>query len=198
MSLFPTELETERLRLVALTGETLDPLDLYEHVHEGAPDVDRVTEYLTWEPHGHPNETREFLDGCAEQFAEARGAQYAIYPREGEAGAGEFAGLGGFGVDWDRSVATLGTWLRRPFWGRGYSGERAHALMHVAFERLDLECVAVTCDAENENSYRAIGRYVDAAGGREEGLLRNHGVSPDGPVDSYRFTVTAEEWADRE
>jgi RimJ/RimL family protein N-acetyltransferase len=198
MSLFPAELETDRLWLRALTGETMDPLDLYEHVREGAPGIDRVTEFLTWDPHRHPNETREFLDACAEQFATGEGVHYAIYPRAGEAGAGEFAGLGSLGVDWDRSVATLGTWLRQPFWGRGYAGERAHALMWVAFERLDLECVAVTCDVENENSHRAISRYVEAAGGREEGRLRNHGLDTDGPVDSYRFTVSAEEWAGRE
>ncbi|MFC7226712.1 GNAT family N-acetyltransferase [Salinirubellus salinus] len=193
MSLFPAELETDRLHLRALTGETLDPLDLYEHVREGAPSIDRVTEFLTWDPHRHPNETREFLDACAEQFATGEGVQYALYPRAGEDGAGEFAGLGGFGVDWDRSVATLGTWLRQPFWGRGYSGERAHALMGVAFERLDLECVAVTCAVGNENSYRAISEYVERAGGREEGVLRNHERYPDGPADVYRFTVTAEE-----
>lgn len=195
MSLFPHELETDRLRLVALDGETLDPLDLYEHVRVGAPGIERVTRYLTWEPHEHPKETAEFLDGCAEQFAAGDGAQYAIYPREGEDGAGEFAGLGGFGVDWDRSLATLGTWFREPFWGRGYSGERARALLAVAFERLDLDCVAVTCDVENENSYRAITRYVERAGGWEEGRLRNHERYPDGPADVYRFTVTAEEWA---
>jgi RimJ/RimL family protein N-acetyltransferase len=198
MSLFPRELETERLRLIALDGETLDPLELYEYVGVDAPGVDRLTRHLTWEPHQHPNETLEFLDQCAEQFAADRGAHYAIYPREDETGADELAGLGGFGVDWDRSVATLGTWLREPFWGRGYSGERARALMRVAFERLDLDCVAVTCDVENENSYRAISRYVARAGGREEGVLRNHERFPDGPRDVYRFTVTSEEWTGRE
>jgi len=198
MSLFPRELETERLRLVALDGETLDSLELYEHVGGDTPGIDRLTRHLTWEPHEHPKETREFLDQCAEQFAADQGAHYAIYPREGEAGASELAGLCGLGVDWDRSLATLGTWLREPFWGRGYSGERARALMSLAFERLDLDCVTVNCDVDNENSYRAISKYVARAGGREEGLLRNHELYPDGPRDVYRFTVTSEEWAERE
>jgi RimJ/RimL family protein N-acetyltransferase len=92
-------------------------------------------------------------------------------------------------------VATLGTWLREPFWGRGYSDERTHALMGVAFDRLDLDCVAVTCDVDNEQSRRAITKYVEAAGGRKEGFLRSFCPTPDGAVDAYRFTVTSEEWA---
>jgi RimJ/RimL family protein N-acetyltransferase len=68
--------------------------------------------------------------------------------------------------------------------------------MRVAFDRLDLEAVVVTCHAENEKSRRAIRKYVEAAGGREEGLLRNHTRYRDGVADSYRFTVTREEWAE--
>jgi RimJ/RimL family protein N-acetyltransferase len=68
--------------------------------------------------------------------------------------------------------------------------------MRVAFDRLDLEAVAVTCHAENEKSRRAIRKYVETAGGREEGLLRNHTRYRDGVADSYRFTVTREEWVE--
>jgi len=53
--------------------------------------------------------------------------------------AGEIAGFGGFSVDWEKRTAVLGTWLRKRFWGRGYSGERAAALVEVAFENLDLD-----------------------------------------------------------
>jgi hypothetical protein len=48
--------------------------------------------------------------------------------------------------------------------------------------------------ASTEQSRQAIEKYVEAAGGREEGLLRHLGPPrPDGPVNSYRLMMTAEE-----
>jgi RimJ/RimL family protein N-acetyltransferase len=192
---FPRELTTDRLRLVAADTASVDPFELYEHCREGAPGIERMTRYLTWEPYRTVNEAFEFLDACESDFESGEAAHYAVLVGESEAEAGEFAGMAGLDVEWDRRLGTLGTWLREPFWGRGYSGERARALMRVAFDRLGLEAVAVTCHAENEKSRRAIRKYVETAGGREEGLLRNHTRYPDGVADSYRFTVTREEWA---
>ena len=191
---FPRVLTTDRLRLVAADTASVDPFELYEHCREDAPGIERVTRYLTWEPYGTVNEAFEFLDACESDFESGEAAHYAVFVGC-EPEAGEFAGMAGLGVEWDRRLGTLGTWFREPFWGRGYSGERARALMRVAFDRLGLEAVAVTCHTENEKSRRAIRKYVDAAGGREEGLLRNHTRYPDGVADSYRFSVTREEWA---
>lgn len=42
MSLFPTEMESERLHL-----DDADPFELYEHARPGAPDVDEITGVIT-------------------------------------------------------------------------------------------------------------------------------------------------------
>jgi RimJ/RimL family protein N-acetyltransferase len=197
MSLFPRELRTERLRFEVATPETLDPLVLYRHCNEDAPDIDEMTRYLTWEPHEHPETSLSFLRTCAEEFEAGETANYAIYPRAGEDGADEFAGMAGLRVEWDLNRAEIGTWLRKPFWGRGYSGERARALARVAFDRLDVDCLSVTVNVDNEASRRAIEKYVASIGGREEGLLRNFMRYEGGEVaDVYRFSVTREEWAE--
>ncbi|WP_167837279.1 GNAT family N-acetyltransferase [Halosimplex halophilum] len=193
--LFPERVETERLVLEAATTETVDPLDLYEHVREGAPHVDEVTEYVTWDPHETPRETAEFLELVTDERENDEGATYVVRPKPGEDGAGELAGLSGISVDWDRKTATFGVWFRKRFWGRGYSGERAAALMGVAFDRLDLDAVVVCVHAGNEKSRTAVSRYVEAHGGHHEGLLRNFEVNQDGSVaDVHRFTVTAAEY----
>jgi len=193
--LFPERIETERLVLEPATTETVDPLALYEHTSEDAPHIDEITEHVTWDPHETPKETAAFLELVTDERAEGEGATYVIRPRPGEDGAGELAGLTGIGVDWDAKTATFGAWLRKPFWGRGYSGERAAALMDVAFDRLDLEAVVVCVHEGNEKSRKAVSRYVDAHGGRREGLLRNFEVNMDGSVaDVHRFTVTAAEY----
>jgi len=210
--LFPDRIETERLVLEAATTESVDPLELYEHVREGAPHIDEITEHVTWDPHETPKESAEFLELITEEREEGEGATYVVRPKPGEEsearsaseessgggprdGAGEFAGLTGLGVDWDAQTATFGAWLRKPFWGRGYSGERAAALMDVAFDRLDLEAVVVCVHEGNEKSRKAVSRYVEAHGGHREGLLRNFEVNMDGSVaDVHRFTVTAAEY----
>jgi ribosomal-protein-alanine N-acetyltransferase len=193
--LFPERIETERLVLEAATTETVDPLDLYEHVQEGAPHIDEVTEYLTWTPHETPKETAEFLELVTEERENDEGGTYVVRPKPGEGGAGELAGLTGIGVDWDTRTAELGTWLRKRFWGRGYSGERAAALLELAFDRLDLDAVVVGVHDGNEKSRKAVSRYVEAHGGRHEGLLRNFEATQDGSVaDVHRFTVTAAEY----
>jgi RimJ/RimL family protein N-acetyltransferase len=193
--LFPERIETERLVLEAATTETVDPLELYEHVRESAPHIDEITEHVTWDPHETPKESAEFLELITDERENGEGATYVIRPKPGEDGAGEFAGLTGIGVDWDAETATFGAWLRKPFWGRGYSGERAAALMDVAFDRLDLDAVVVCVHEGNEKSRAAVSRYVEAHGGRREGLLRNFEVNMDGSVaDVHRFTVTADEY----
>lgn len=191
--LFPETVETDRLRLERLTTDDL--FELYDHANVDAPHVDEITEYVTWDPHRSLKETRDFVAQCEQWWDDGEAATYVARPKEGEPLAGEFGGTTGFGIEWDTRVAELGLWLREPLWGRGYSAERALALMATAFERLDLDAVAVTHVTGNEQSRRAIEKYVDAAGGREEGTLRNGIAFSDGSVhDVVRYTVTAEEF----
>ncbi|MDZ7747080.1 MAG: GNAT family N-acetyltransferase [Halobacteriales archaeon] len=194
MSLFPETLESDRLRYEALRPETFDPLDFHEYVNGDAPHIDEITRYVTWDTHETPKESAGFIEQAGEQFANDEGSQYALYATEGEL-AGDFVGMGGLGVDWDRDLGTLGTWLRKPAWGRGYSGERAARLLELAFDRLDLAMVAVEHVPENEQSERAIAKYVDRFDGRREGMLRRNTADPNREVyDMVRYTISREEF----
>ncbi len=192
--MFPETIETERLRLEARRPETID-LDACYRICSSDPGIDEVTEYVTWDPHEHKKETLAFLERGRDRFEDGEAASYVIRPREGEDGAGQIAGFGGFEVDWERRTANFGTWLRKRFWGRGYSGERAAALVRVAFDDLDLDIVSVSHHPENANSQRAVERYVDRLGGRREGRLRNTLTFADGSVhDEIRYTISQAEW----
>ncbi|WP_255169894.1 GNAT family N-acetyltransferase [Natrononativus amylolyticus] len=195
--LFPETIETDRLRLELATPETVDLFAFYE-ICSSDPDLEEVTRYLTWDPHETPKETLEFLELVGKQYDENEGASYLLFPRDGENGAGKIAGGCGFDVDWEKRTMTLGMWLRKRFWGQGYSGERAAAFFELAFERLDLDLVAVTAHVDNENSNRAIERYVEAHGGGRDGLLRNWEIHGGEPVDCYRYSVSREEWLECE
>ena len=194
MSVFPEKMESERLRYERLHPDEFDPFELYEHVRRGAPHIDEITEHVYWDPYDHPKEALDWVDACGEDFESGEHAAYVIRPDGGDR-PGEFAGLAGIRPDWDRRLATLGTWLRKPFWGQGYSGERAGRMLELAFERLDLEVVAVSHAPENDNSRRAIETYVERFGGRKEGRIRNDIVIDGEPRDSIRYSISREEWA---
>ncbi|QLG26349.1 GNAT family N-acetyltransferase [Halorarum halophilum] len=193
--MFPERILTDRLRFDRHDA-AVDALELYERTGGGRSDtVDEECEYLSWNPHRHPKESHDVLQGFRDQWEAHESATYAVFPREGEEGAGEFAGNTGVGIDWDTLTGTLGIWLRKPFWGRGYSGERALAFADLVFRRLDLDLLAAEVFPNNEKSVRAVEKYVDRMGGRREGCFRNH-IAPDGddPRDVVRFSVTEEEW----
>ncbi|WP_087714290.1 GNAT family N-acetyltransferase [Natronolimnobius baerhuensis] len=198
--MLPETIKTDRLRFDAIRPESVDVFDLYE-ICSSDPGIDEITEYMTWDPHETPKEAQEFIERVSEQYEDADGVSYLIRPR-GDAidatadGAGDIAGTGGFGIDWEKRTMTMGVWFRKRFWGRGYSGERAAAFLELAFDRLDLEVVATAVHVDNDQSIRAIEKYVEAHGGRRDGCIRNHIVIDGDPADCYRYTISSEEWAD--
>lgn len=195
--MFPDRIRTDRLRLDRHDA-AVDALSFYDHAGAGRSEtIAEECEGLSWAPHEHPKESGDVLDRFREQWDDGESATYGIFPREGEDGAGEYAGNTGLMLDWDLRTATLGIWLRKPFWGRGYSGERARALAALAFERLDIEVLSVAAMPDNEQSVRAITKYVASMGGREEGLLRNRVRDGDGDIhDLRRFSVHRDEYAE--
>lgn len=191
--MFPAVVETERLRLERLCHERVDAFEYYKRLSD-ADALEGVVEYMPWDVHDHPKETFDYVDRSERQWDEGEKARWVVRPREGEDGAGDIAGQASLEPHWGRRLATLGIWLRPRFWGRGYSGERAAALVHVAFEVLDLNVVSVTHTVDNDQSRRAIDKYVDAFGGRREGTLRNYVPFEDGPRDAVRYTVSRAEY----
>lgn len=192
--MFPTEIETDRLRLVRLHRETVSTRELYQQMNRDAPDMDEISEYVVWEPQTTMKDTSEYLAEVEEQWEERKQATYVVYPRSGEEGSGTFAGVTNLHIGWERRTGELGIWLRKPFWGRGYSGERADALMELAFERLDLELVGAAHQDGNEKSKRAVETYVEANGGQYDGVLRNWIPKEDEVRDLHRYTVSREQY----
>jgi RimJ/RimL family protein N-acetyltransferase len=190
-ALFPERIEIDRLVPEALRPDTVDPLTYYEH----ASAADEVTTHLPWDPHDHPKESLDDLRQADEAREAGDHARYVVRPKESDNGAGEFAGTTGIYPQWDRRTATFGIWLRPAFWGRGYAGERAAAMIGLAFDRLDLDLVAVSHVDGNEQSRRAVEKYVDRFGGQHEGLLRNFQANDDGSVvDMHRYTIAREQY----
>ena len=210
--MFPETIETERLRLVRFSRDSVD-LDAVHEALSRDEQTERELAHVTKSPDDTLKETwdrfveaeRQWDDTLKEtwdrfveaerQWDEGEKARYAVYPREGENGdAGEFAGMAALTPHWDRRSARFSLVLKERFWGRGYAGERAIAFMRLAFDRLDLDLVSTGYFEGNENSRKAIEKYVDRVGGQYEGRLRNWVPHGDEVLDLHRYTVTREQW----
>ena len=190
---FPETIETERLRIDRLSHENVDLAEYYR-ICSSDEGIGEVTEFLSWDPHETLRETKEFVDMVERQWENGESAAYLLRPRGDEDGAGDIAGGAGMAFDWERKSGTLGVWLRKRFWGRGYSGERAAAFVELAFDRLDLDVVAVEHQAGNEKSRKAIEKYVDRFGGTYDGIVRNWAVKAGEARDQHRYTIRREEY----
>lgn len=191
--MFPEQIETDRLELERISHDTVDIFELNE-LYADSEKREEMFEYVNSEPHRTIKETDEYLDKAEQLWEDRDGAKYVIRPKEGEDGAGDIAGTTGLYPQWDKRAAKLGILLEKQFWGRGYSGERADALLSMAFERLDLEVVEAAYIDGNEKSRRAITKYVERYGDQYEGLLRNWLPLADGIADVHRYTISREEY----
>jgi ribosomal-protein-alanine N-acetyltransferase len=205
---FPPVLSTERLRLEQCCRANVSVAEFYRAASDRNPHIEAVTEHLSWVPHDSRQVSRETLAHFEQAWADGEIATYAIRPKDAEstpeslAGSlvdtddGVLAGTCALTCDWDADCGTLGVWLRKEYWGRGYSGERADALLQLAFDELGFGVVAVCHNAGNDPSRRAIESYVDRHGGHREGLLRHFAAAPDGSggADQVRYTISRAEW----
>lgn len=166
--MFLERIETDRLRLERLTRELIGPPRPLRAVrerrhHRGGDAIPLL------EPPRNAKGDRRCPRGVRKRLGAPRKRRVRGPPPRGRTRRGRVRGH-------DRTASRVGETLRRPrhlvaetLLGRGYSGERAGALLELAFDRLDLATVAVSHLPDNENSKRAVEKYVERFGGRYEG-----------------------------
>jgi RimJ/RimL family protein N-acetyltransferase len=83
------------------------------------------------------------------------------------------------------------TWYGAPYHRSAVNPECKLLLLEHAFERLGCIRVQLKTDLRNVRSQRAI----EKLGALKEGVLRNHGIMPDGYVrDTVMYSILPEEW----
>lgn len=193
--MFPDQIETDRLCLKRISHSSIDVFDLYEFYKSNDKNAE-IFKYWDSSPHQTLKETYDYVDTAERLWNEAEGAKYIIQPKKGETGTNSIAGTTGLYPDWEKRSADLGILLDKQYWGRGYSGERADALLSVAFDRLDLELVVASHIDGNEQSRRAINKYIERYGGQYDGLLRNWLPLTDTIADIHRYTISRKQYFD--
>ncbi|MEJ5992886.1 GNAT family protein [Pedobacter sp. Du54] len=83
------------------------------------------------------------------------------------------------------------TWYGSEFQGTGLNKHCKLLLLEYAFEKMNMERVEFRADNANERSIAA----MKSIGCKVEGILRNHGLKPDGTRrDSIILSILKEEW----
>ena len=188
--MIPERIETDHLIFERLTHDAIDLFDLYD-ICSSDPGIENVTEYLPWDPHQTPKQTHDLLTGAESNWESGEDFRYLLRLRESSE---PVVGMTGIDVHWGRRTGTIRLWLRKRFWGRGLSGERAAALIEIVFDILDLELLAVFTLEGNERSRRAIEKYIDRYGGQYEGLFRNFRPNDGDLANAHRYTITREQY----
>jgi len=190
-SVFPRQIETERLRFERLSHETIDPFDLYEFVQRDDWQ-DEATEHMPWFRFQRLDQVAGFLDHAEEQWNSREKARYLLrVTDEGD----QLIGLTAFGPEWETQRAGSGIVLAQQYWGNEYGLERVQVFIELTFERYGLDAFYTTCATDNDPSRRMIEKYVERYGGQHEGVLRQHSARPSGTVtDQHRFTILRDEY----
>jgi RimJ/RimL family protein N-acetyltransferase len=144
--------------------------------------------YLTLVP--HPNDIEKFFAFAEECYENGEGLTFAIIDKNTNTIAGSTRFMK---ANLTYKRVEIGYTFLGETWQRTRINTEAKLLLLThAFEQLDLNRVEFLTDYLNVKSRTAILRL----GAKEEGILRNHMVMPDGRVrDSVIYSIIKSEWA---
>jgi RimJ/RimL family protein N-acetyltransferase len=190
---FPDRLSTPRLHLARVAVPETPPTALYERFRADGPG-ERAFTHVPEEPFAHVGDAADHCHERAREWAAREAVHYVVLPRDDRAGDAPVAGLAAAWFEWELSTARLGLLLSPPFWGNEYATETNARLTRLAFERLDCETVEISHLVGNDNSRRAVEKFVERFGGEREGTLRQEDTVSGEPVDIVQYVVTREQF----
>ncbi len=150
---------------------------------------ERVTRFLTWQPHGTPEVTRTLLETWCAAYAEPTAYNWAIELPEGLAGNISV-------VDYNEQSerASLGYCLGADFWNRGIMTEAARAVTDFLFAEVGFHRLEITHAVKNPAS----GRVARKCGMTQEGVWRDGFKTVSGEfLDIALYGILRGEWEAR-
>ena len=176
----PPVLETPRLRLRRHEPEDAGPI---------ARLIDNwnVVRWLSQVPFPYTQaDADRWIDQCHRTWAEGREYQYVIVRRDDDRAIGHI----GLTLERDGRSAEFGYWLGQPYWGQGFGGEAAMAVLSIGFRSLDLDRISALCIADNHGSLQVLRKAGFVEVGRCRKAFQPQGRQLEVPVlalDRGRF-----------
>lgn len=189
--LFPSRIDSDRLRFERLSHETTDVFELYEFTSDDAWQ-DHIEETMPWFRFQRVDEVAGFIDHAEQEWRDRNSARYLLRSKETD---DAIVGTTAFIPEWEKRRGGSDIVLSRDYWGRD-GVERGAVFVELTFETYDLYAYCSSCAPGNARSRRMIEKVVDSYGGQDEGCLRQFGSPhPDGAVtDQHRFSIVREEY----
>jgi ribosomal-protein-serine acetyltransferase len=130
-----------------------------------APHRDELMQWMPWpQYHQRPEDSESYALRMHSEFALRTNMPMGIW-----SGSGDFLGGAGFHApDWKTPKAEIGYFLLPTARGQGFASDVVRLLVHYAFERMQLNRIWSSCDANNIASANVLRR----AGLIEEGTMR--------------------------
>lgn len=173
-------LHTARLRLRPFTAADTDAI----FALQSNP---RVLRYWDAPPWRERIQAERFIVRCQQMAQEGSGARLAVEHTADEMFIG-WCTL----MNWDATYrsALLGYCLDESAWGQGFATEAAGALLHWAFNTLNLNRVQSEADTRNAAS----ARVLEKLGFLREGTLRENCIVDGEVSDSWVYGLLRREW----
>jgi len=136
------------------------------------------------------DEMKAYIETALTWYEQRTALPFAIIDKK----SGNIVGSTRFAnIDHANRRAEIGwTWIARPWQRSALNTEAKYLLLTHAFERMGCIRVEFKTDSINEQSRRALVRI----GAREEGIMRNHMITPTGRIrHSVYYSIIEEEWA---
>ena len=173
-------LHTDRLVLRRFTVD--DAEDMF---HNWASD-EKVTRYLTWQPHESVDFTRQLLVGWVEAYDSDKTYNWAI-----QSDGKVIGGISVVRMSDTSEYAELGYCLGHAYWNKGLMSEAANAVIRSLFSEIGVHRVCISHATENPGS----GKVAQKCGMTYEGTKREHFKTAAGKfVDIAEYGILRSEW----
>ena len=145
-----------------------------------------LREWLPWvDSERSVEDTRAFISGALQQFANNEGFQMGIWYK------GQLAGVIGYHeIDWGDRKVEIGYWLAESFQGKGLMTKACRALVGYAFDEWKLHRVEIHCATGNKRSCA----IPERLGFQWEGVMRDAEWLYDHFVDLVVYSMLEDEW----
>jgi ribosomal-protein-alanine N-acetyltransferase len=148
-----------------------------------------VTQYTLWSTHRTLDDSEMFITSYARgQYQQRVPEPLAICPNSD---LNEIMGaVGCFWAAREHQSMELGYWVGEPWWGQGFAGEAARALVTYVFEEYLVQRVQAHCVVQNDAS----ARVLEKLGFQFEGIARSAALLHGTFFDVKRYAILRDEW----
>lgn len=173
-------IHTERLILRKFT------VDDVKSMFENWANDKRVTEFLTWEPHGSLKVTQEIVTNWVKEYESESNYNWAI-----ELNGKIIGSIGVVSLSEKDEAAELGYCSAFECWGQGLMTEAVRAVIGFLFFQVNVNRIVIEHAVKNPAS----GRVAQKCGFTHEGIMREAYKSPQGEFwDISKYAVLKKDW----